>query len=182
MGAMQWHVICAAALFLVHATAAVAARGETSAAAARALAMLLDRNDLTAIAAADPSQPGIFVAALYLPGSQLLVVQAQHPSMTGLQYRIDNRQYRDAYLDLQASPTPGGKFFIQDAGADGLVAEASGGDVDVLYEDGVRQTLFNGKPREQNLTPAQYAAKAAAADERYTRLLALLASALTRAD
>jgi hypothetical protein len=107
---------------------------------------------------------------------------ASHPSAAGVAHRLDNRQYRDTYLDLQATPTPEGKFFVQDAGADGIAAEPSGGGVDVLYEDGVRQTLFNGDPRAQKLTRAEYEAKAAAADARYARLVMLLLSALQQTD
>lgn len=88
-------------------------------------------------------------------------------------------QHREVYLDLQGSPTPQDKFFVQDAGADGILSALPGsGDVDVLYEDGVRQTLFNGDVTGQRLTSAEYDARLAAADARYARLLKLLTSAV----
>jgi hypothetical protein len=150
-----------------------------SADAARDLVYALDASGLHAIAAADPEEPGRFVAALYIPGSQLLVVSARHPSVEGLGYRISMRQYREAYLDLQGSPTPEGKVFVQDAGADGILSVLPGsGDVDVLYEDGVRQTLFNGDIEAQHFTSAEYNAKLATADARYDRLLKLLIAAV----
>jgi hypothetical protein len=181
MAAAQRWVMFGGTLWFVMA-AGTLAREQMSADPARQLAARLDRSSLTAIAAIDPAHPGTYVAALYIPGSQLLVVQAQHPSAAGLAHRLDNRQYRDAYLDLQATPTPEGKFFVHDAGADGIAAEPSSGAVDVVYEDGVRQTLFDGQPREQKLSPAEYATKAAMADERYARLLTLLLSALNDSD
>jgi hypothetical protein len=169
-------------VLLGSAIAAAGVAGQTSSDAARQLTALLDSRSLTAVAVADPEQPGTFVAALYIPRSQLLVVQARHPSVAGLAHRLGNAQYRDVYLDLQATPTPEGKFFVHDSGADGIVGAPSGGSIDVLYEDGVRQTLFNGKAAEQNLTRAKYDAKVIAADERYSRLLTLLVSALRPAD
>ena len=150
-----------------------------SADAARELAYALDGSGLNAIAAADPEEPGQFVAALYIPGGQLLVVSAQHPSAEGIRHRLAMRQYREVYLDLQGTPTPQNKFFVQDARADGILSALPGsGDVDVLYEDGVRQTLFNGDVKAQRLTPAEYDAKLAAADARYARLLKLLTAAV----
>jgi hypothetical protein len=157
----------------------VNARGFASADAARELTHLLDGKGLNAAAAIDPSAPGAFVAALYFPGSQLLVVRAQHPSTEGVLHRIATGQYREVYLDLQGTPTPAGKFFVQDAGADGILSVRPGsGSVDILYEDGVRQTLFNGDIRAQHLTSAQYDAKLSEADAMYARLLKLLTSAI----
>ena len=157
-------------------------RGPASAEAVRGLADALDRTGETAVAAEDPAAPGTFVAALHIPGSQLLVVKARHPSIEGVRHRISMRQYRETYLDLQATPTAEGKFFVQDARADGILsARPGGGDVDVLYEDGVRMTLFNGDADGQDLTRAGYDAKLAAADAEYARLLTILRDALQSA-
>jgi hypothetical protein len=152
-----------------------------SAGAARGLVRLLDGSGATAVATADPSAPDVFVAALYIPRGQLLVVSGRHPSQEAVRYRIAMQQYREVYLDLQASPAREGKFFVQDANADGILSAATGsGDVDVLYEDAVRQTLFNGDPRRQGMTPAEYDARLAAADATYARLLTLLTSELEK--
>jgi hypothetical protein len=166
-------------VLLVNVRADVPAQAFLSADAARDLVYALDRSGLNAVATADPEEPGRFVAALYIPGSQLLVVSAHHPSVDGVAHRIATHQHREVYLDLQGSPTPQDKFFVQDAGADGILSALPGsGDVDVLYEDGVRQTLFNGDVAAQRLTSAEYDARLAAADARYARLLKLLTSAV----
>lgn len=150
-----------------------------SADAARELVLAFEQLRLDAFAAADPAEPGTFIAALYIPGGQLLVVSAHHPSVEGVAHRITMHQYRDVYLDLQGTPTPQGKFFVQDARADGILSALPGrGDVDVVYEDGARQTLFNGDFKAQRLTAAAYDAKLAAADAHYARLLKLLTSAV----
>jgi hypothetical protein len=170
-------IVMSVALSLGVAT--VNARSFASADAAYELTSLLDRTGMNAIAAIDPSEPGAFVAALYLPGSQLRVVRALHPSIPGVKHRIDMAQYREVYLDLQGTPTPAGKFFVQDAAADGILSVLPGsGSVDILYEDGVRQTLFNLDVRAQQLTSAEYDARLTKADAEYARLLKLLTSAL----
>jgi hypothetical protein len=139
----------------------------------------LDQEGITTLAAADPATPGAFVAALYIPGSQLLVVAARHPSTEAIAHRIANGEFREVYLDLQGTPTPEGKFFVQDAGADGILsAQRGSGQVDVVYTDGSRTILFNGNAAGQHLTPSEYDAVLAAADARYARLLTVLGSAV----
>ena len=168
-----------AVLALLVAGSISSAQGFASADAAHRLVSLLDRLGLDAIATVDPEQPGTFVGALYIPGSQLLVVHARHPSVDGLLQRLAARQYREVYLDLQGTPSREGEFFVQDARADGILSAVPGsGDVDVLYEDGGRQILFNGDTNGQHLTAAEYDAKLAAADARYARLLMLLTVAV----
>jgi len=155
------------------------AQRQASPEAARALVSALTKAGLDTVAAADPAEPGSFVAALHIEGGQLLVVSTRHPSDAAVTHRIAARQYRDVYLDLQGTPTPKGKFFVQDAGADGIVdAKRGSGSVDVLYEDGVTQTMFNGDPKSQKLTEAQYEAKLESADARYARILTLLTDAV----
>jgi hypothetical protein len=147
--------------------------------AAERLVQVLENAGMEAISAPDPQEPGSFVAALYIPGSQLLIVSARHPSSDAVAYRIAAGQHRDVYLDLQGTPTPENKFFVQDANADGIIdARPGSGQVDVLYEDGVRQTLFNRDLRGQQISAAVYDSRLAEADARYARLLTLLASAI----
>lgn len=166
-------------LALVMTATRPGAQAVASGDAAHELITALDQLGLEAIAAVDPAEPDTFAAALKIQGGRLLVVEARHPSVEGLLQRLAARQYRDVYLDLQGTPIQKGKFFVQDAGANGIVSTPPGSvDVDVLYEDGERQTLFNGDPMAQHMTAAEYKARLAAADARYARLLTLLRSAL----
>jgi hypothetical protein len=179
MSRSRWVSIALAGVLLVQGDTRGEARGFASADAARDLVYALEPLGLSAIATADPAEPGTFVAALYIPRSQLLVVSARHPSVEGVAERIANHQYGQVYLDLYGSPDRRDKFFVQDSGADGILSALPGsGDVDVLYENGVRQTLFNGDAASQHLTESQYDEKWAIADNRYARLLTLLKSAL----
>jgi hypothetical protein len=168
-----------ALLALLTAGSMLGAETLASGDAAHGLITALDRLGLEAVAAVDPTEPATFVAALKIQGGRLLVVQARHPSVDGLLQRLAARQYRDVYLDLQGTPTQKGKFFVQDAGANGILTTLPGSvEVDVLYEDGQRQTLFNGDLVAQHVTAAEYEARLAAADVRYARLLTVLTSAL----
>jgi hypothetical protein len=128
-------------------------------------------------AASDPQERGRFVAALYIRDVHLLVVSAVQPSSEAIAGSIQHGAYRDAYLDLQLTPTPEGRFFVQDAGADGLHHAVPGSGVDVVYEDGVSTTLLNGDPAGQHLTAAEYDARFEAADLRYAHALTVLQAA-----
>ena len=147
--------------------------------AAYTLTRALERSGLDAIAAAVPNEPGMFVAALYLPGRTLLVVSARHPSAERTASLIATHRYRDVFVDLRGTPTPQGKFYVRDANADGILsALPDSGEVDMVREDGVGQTLFNGQTASQGLTSSQYDTRLASADARYAHLLTVLASAV----
>lgn len=166
-------------LTVVLSVGATGARPFESVDAAYNLTRALERSGLDAIAAAVPNESGMFVAALYLPGRTLLVVSARHPSTERTASRIATRRYREVFVDLRGTPTPQGKFYVQDANADGiLTALPDSGDVDMVREDGVGQTLFNGQTASQGLTSSQYDARLASADARYAHLLTVLASAV----
>jgi len=167
------------ALAAVLSASTVQARPFESADAAYNLTRALDRAGLNAIAAAVPNEPGTFVAALYQPGRNLLVVSASHPSGERISNGIAMHRHREVYLNLLGTPTPQGKFYVRDANADGILSALPGSDdVDVLQENGVRQTAFNGDTKSQGLSSSDYDARLAAADARYARLLTVLASAV----
>jgi hypothetical protein len=161
-------------------SAAAADAGQfESADAVYGLTRAMERSGLDAIAAPVPDEPGMFVAALYLPARTLLVVSARHPSTERIANQIALRRYRQVYVDLLGTPTPQGRFYLHDANADGILTVLPGsGDVDILREDNGRQTLFNGDNASQGLTPEEYDEQLAAADARYALLLTVLAGAV----
>jgi hypothetical protein len=156
-----------------------AAQDGASVTATQSLIRALDQTGAESIASMDPTEPGAFVAALYIKGSQLLVVRARHPSVDALSARLAARQFRDVYLDLQATPTPLGKVFVMDSGADGLPRDSEQpSKADIVYEDGTRQIMFNGA-RAQKLSAGDYRQQLQDADSKYTRLLTVLIDALS---
>jgi hypothetical protein len=148
-----------------------------SATLAKQLATALTEQKAEAIAAQDPTESDRFVAALFFPNAQLLVVSARYASPPVLQARLAQKQYRDVYLDLQASAIPNSSVFFQDMNADGLCSECDQ-TADLLYEGSATPTVFDGDWRKHNLSEKQYEQQLAAADQQYSRLLELLLARL----
>jgi len=137
---------------------------------------LMGDRHLDAIAAQDPEQPDRFVAALLIPNSQLLVVSATYPNPGELQAQLAQKNYRDVYAALQQPVAQQTRIFFIDAGCDGL---RSGGDaVDIMYEKGTQQTLFDGRWKPQGLTEAAYTKKVESAEHDYSRLLSILVASI----
>ena len=159
-------------LALIGAAAAAPAQTLTSAQLAKQLVTTLAGSKLDAIAARDPGAPNRVIAALAFPDSQLLVVTATYPDTAGLDALLANSMYRDVYSALQQPSFNQGKLFFQDLGCDGL---QSGSDsVDIMYEDGKTQTIFDGNWKKQKLSESEYQQRVRSAEERYARLLSVL--------
>ncbi len=112
--------VAAAAIAMMPAMPS-AAEESRSAAPAATLTASLDRLKLEAIAARDPEDPGRYIAALYIPGSQLLVVSAPYAAPAVLDKKIAEGKYMDAYVDMQSVADHKGHFFVVDMNADGLM-------------------------------------------------------------
>jgi hypothetical protein len=150
------------------AAAAAQHQAGTSAAPVKELASYLTAHNQTAIAARDP-ESGAFVAALFYPGVQMLVVSAKPTAADAIGAQLAARNFQDVYAQDGAARS--GRLFIQDLGADGL---ADGGDsVDVVYDEG-RQTLFDGNPRSHKLSEKAYHDAFTSADSRYAHMVTLL--------
>ena len=175
MSRRHWSVVAV----LVLSTAVPAWPDNGSAPAAQALTALLNAKKLDAIAARVPDTSDQFVAALYYPNAQLLVVTAHYSAPSLLQEKIWSHKYRDVYTALYGGGTPEGKFFVVDMGANGLPAKSDEApQIDVVYVDGTQQTTFNNDWRAQKLSKTEYDKRLDAADPRYTRMLEVLAAEL----
>ena len=153
----------------------VSAQTSKSADAAKALAQLLDAAKLDAIAAPDPSDPATFVAALYFQGSQILVVSAKYAAPVLMVTKIKEKNYRDVYIDLSSASIAGTKVFVIDAGVDGLSPKAGESGAD-SFEQGPKQVLFDGDWKKAKMTEEEYLKAFLEADERYAKMLSLLAA------
>jgi hypothetical protein len=150
--------------------------GTKSAAAVKELAQAMDLAKLDSIAAADPSEPGTFAAALYFPGAQLLVVSAKYAEPSLLLEKMKNRNYREVYIDLNSASVAGTKVFVIDQSCDGLAPRPSDGQAADSFENGNKQLTFDGEWRKAKMSEDEYRKAFAAADERYARILGLLAA------
>ena len=161
--------------FVILSLAVVAsAQDSKSAPLAKQLAAALDAAKLDSIAAKDPSAPDLFVAALYFPGTQLLVVSAKYSVPQLLNERVTKREYRDVYLDLNGASVADTKVFIEDPGADGLKVKHEDNTAFDSVEMGGKRTMFDGDWKKQKLSEQDYLKAFSTADERYAQILAAL--------
>ena len=168
-----FHVAVGAVLCLSLAASA-AAQDSKSAALAKQLAAALDAAKLDSIAAKDPSAPDTFVAALYFPNAQLLVVAAKYTAPQLLDARLSKKEYRDTYIDLNSASVPETKVFIQDAGADGIKAKREENQAFDSYEIGGKPILFDGDWKKQKVSEQEYLKAFTTADDRYSAILTAL--------
>lgn len=152
---------------------------EPSSEAAREVVALMKAGNLDAFAAADPNVPDRFVAALLVPDVQLLVVAARSTAADYVRSQLADKRYREVYSTLHSAAVPESKLFFQDMGADGLSADGEG-HIDIMYERGTTQTVFDGNWRGQKLSRSEYQEKLREADAEYSRMLGLLREALRR--
>jgi hypothetical protein len=144
-----------------------------SATAAKELTATLAVRNLTEIAAKDPDEPDRFVAALFIPDSQLLVISARYAVPSVLDSKVQNKQYRDVYLDLQGAALPDSSVFIQDMKADGLCSSREQA-ADVVYDGAKTPRIFDGDWKKHGLSEQAYEQQYLKADQDYGRLLNLL--------
>ena len=164
----------AALLLLSHP---VQAQTFQSGVVAKELTSVMTARQLDTLAAADPTRPGRFIAALLVPGAQLLVVAADYPNAAELQALLAQRSYRDVYSALHQPLTQQSRVFFLDAGCDGLRTGADA--VDVMYDKGTTETLFDGNWRKSGLSESQYRKRIEDADGQFNHLLTVLRSSLT---
>jgi hypothetical protein len=143
-----------------------------SAPLARQLAQLLDAAKIDSIGAPDPSTGG-FVAALYIPGTQLLVVGGKFATPEIGPYRLSKKEFRELYMDLMGGSVAGSKMFAQDVSADGLVFKPDGDAPADSWERGTEQRTFAGA-KKAKLKDEEYTKAFSDADTEYSRLLSLL--------
>jgi hypothetical protein len=149
-----------------------------SASQAKRLCQLLTAGHLDAVAAQDPGDPSHFVAALFYPDAQLFVISAKFNAPEVLQQLIASRSYRDVYADLQTAQGASNQVFFIDTRADGL-SDGHGDAIDVMYEPGNKQTVFDEDWRKQHgLAEREFQEKYQAAEHMYESLLKTLTGAL----
>jgi len=166
--------VCLAGALALTVSVTAFAQESKSAALAKELSAVLDAGKLDSIATKDPAKPDVFYGALYFANSQLLVVSAQYSAPLAMIDRLAKKDYREAYLDLSSASVPGSKAFIEDLGANGLVAKPKDNEAFDAYETGGKRISFDGDWKKQQLSEDDYMKAFAAADERYSQILAAL--------
>jgi len=150
-----------------------------SAVLAGELAKLLTSMHLDSIASPDADA---YVGALYnREGSQLLVIRAKYPEKNRMLYLLDNKMYKDVYLDLNSASEPASRLLVSDLGADGLqFKNAKDQPFDMVSLAG-KQMSFDGKwGGKENPSKDEYAKSYETSDEQYAQMLQVLISALKK--
>jgi hypothetical protein len=172
-----------AALMLALPSLALAARPDEdrTRTLAQELATLLDAQKLDSVAARDPATPDQFVAALYFPQAQLLVVSAKYTAPALLNEKILQRNYRDVYIDLNAATDPATKVLVEDLQANGLRSRRNEDEPFDSYTKGRDARLaFDGDWRKQKLTEDNYYRTFDDAAAQYAHMLELLIGELKK--
>lgn len=169
-----WLTLLAATLLVVPS----AAQESRTIELARELTGLLEKAKLDSLATRQPGSEDVFVAALFFPG-QLLVVSSKYAVPALMNERIAQRNYRDAYIDLNVAVDPATKVFIEDMGADGIRARRAETSFDI-YSKGDTRFQFDSDWKKRKLTEEAYMATFSEADAHYTRMLEALIAELKK--
>lgn len=173
---------CVLAILLCAASARDAAAQEPkSAAPAKALAELLASKKLESIAARMPDSKEEFVGALAFPG-QLMVVWAKTTAPDSLNYKLDRKEYREVYIDLNSASIVATRNFVTDLGPDGLRAkpEQRQGPAD-MHDVAAKSMRFDGSWREDKMSESEYMKAYADADAAYAKAIQALIDELKKA-
>jgi hypothetical protein len=166
-------ILAAALVFVPSAAHAQSKSGEL----AKQLGQLLDEKKMESFAAADAQNAGVFVAAMYYPGTELLVVSAKHFNPPAFTEKLTQKNYQDAYADLNAGALAGSKLLVMDTFADGLVATPKGG-IAPDSVDGTVAITFDGNWKKAKQSEEEYMKAYQSADAAYAHALEVLIAKL----
>ena len=155
------------------------AQESTSAPVAAELVKLLDEMKIDSVAAALPD--GFFVGALYLPGSQLLVVRGKFEFSDRPAGLIDRGLYRDVYIELNSAALPDGKVFVSDLDANGLAFRRDRNQPFDTVDMSGKSYSFDGDWGKAKLSKEEYTAAYTTADQTYRQMLQALVDQLKKA-
>jgi hypothetical protein len=170
-----WSSIIVLTLVVLGLPQPAAAGADESEALVGELTSLLERASLDSIAARTDESADSFVAALYMPDQQLIVVGAKYAVPALLNEKILNRKYRDVYIDLWGASDPASRIVIEDLLADGIHATCdSGQPFDIYTQGNGKPFAFDGHWKERKLPEQEYMQVFDRADAEYTRMLRAL--------
>ena len=166
------------ALLFVSITVPAAAQDLKSGDVVKQLTQLLESKKLDTIAAADAKNPGTYVAAMYIPGTQLLVVSAKYAAPAMLTELLARKDFRGVYVELSSASIPSSKLLVMDAYANGLMPKPSGDQPADSIDRGGTLSTFDGAWKKAKITEADYMKTYGDADAAYSQLLQLLVAHL----
>jgi hypothetical protein len=140
-------------------------------------------SEMRYVAAKVPGSADEYVAALHIPGVQLLVIQARYTEPSLLDAMLSEQNYQGVYSDLNSASyaIAESRVFFEDLRADGIYAkrqdENSAFDI---FERAGKRLLFDGDWRKQQLSEQDYQQTYSSADDGYAKAVVLLTAALKK--
>ena len=163
-------------VYLLLASPALVAQESKSAAVVRELTQALDQLKLDAIAA--KHGPERYVAALYIAGSQLLVIAAKYSVPARLDSLIAKREYQEVYADLSSASEQASKMFVMDLGANGLRFKRETNEPFDTVDTATGSVAFNGE--RGKLSEDDYKKVFTTNDEQYASMIQALVAELKK--
>ena len=143
------------------------------------LVKLLDQMKLDAVAA-NRGPADEYVGALYLPGSQLLVVNAKSSVPDRMKYLLIQKSYKDLYVELNGAVDQQSKVFISDLGANGLQFRRERNQPFDTVDATGKTTAFDGDWRKAKISEQEYTKQYLVRDEEYSQMLQVLIETLKK--
>ena len=173
--------LAAVALLTLGAGSALAQESK-SAALAKEVVQLAG-GEMRYVAAKVPDSNDEYIAALHIPGVQLLVIWAKYQQPVFLNEMLAKRDYQNVYTDLNSASytIAASRIFIEDLRGDGLFPQPpSDSTAFDMYEAGGKRFMFDGDAKKQKLSDKEYQDAFASADARYTKALGVLLAELKK--
>jgi len=149
-----------------------------SAPLATELVKLLDSMKLDSVAGSRSANE--YVAAMYFPGSQLVVVNAKTTVPDRMKYLILQKSYKDLYVELNGAVDQASKIFISDLGANGLQFKREKNQPFDTVDATGKTTAFDGDWRKAKLSEQEYTKIYVTHDEAYSQMLQALIETLKK--
>jgi hypothetical protein len=159
-----------AVLFLTPALALAETPSSKSAPLATELVKLLDSMKLDAVAGARAAN-NEYVAAMYFPGTQLIVVNAKTTVPDRMKYLMLQKSYKDLYVELNGAVDQESKTFVSDLGANGLQFKREKDQPFDTVDAPGKSTAFDGDWRKAKMSEEEYTRIYVAQDEAYSQML-----------
>lgn len=167
-------VAAALAAVLTCAPAFAGGQEAKSSDVAKQLAQLLDQQKLQSFAAADKNNPGTYVAVMYFPGTQLLVVSAKYSAPALLDQKLAQKDYQGAYADLASASIVASRLLVMDTLADGLVAKPGNDQPPDSVDRAGKQITFDGDWKKAKESEADYMKTFTDVDDAYSHAMQIL--------
>jgi hypothetical protein len=123
--------------------------------------------------------PNEYVGALYFPGSQLLVVSAKFDTPWRADSLLEQKNYRDIYIELNSASQLPTKVFVSDLGANGLRFKKDGNVYDTV-DVGGKTYNFDGDWKKAKITEDDYTKAYSSSDDQYVQMLQKLLAGLKK--